>query len=63
MSVSNAVPFSKEWNLTMKEGTIFMGKIDVRTHEYLSDNKRFADTVNYCIYDGKQIIKPNVLIN
>ena len=48
-------------NLTMKEGMIFMGKKDARTHEYLSDNKRFADIVNYYIYDGKQIIKPDDL--
>lgn len=38
-----------------------MGKIDARTHEYLSDNKRFADIVNYYIYDGEQIIEPNQL--
>ena len=38
-----------------------MGKIDARTQEYLSDNKRFADIVNYYIYDGEQIIKPDDL--
>lgn len=38
-----------------------MGKIDARTHEYLSDNKRFADIVNYYVYDGEQIIEPDQL--
>ena len=38
-----------------------MGKIDTRTHEYLKDNTRFADIVNYYIYDGKQIIDPSKL--
>lgn len=38
-----------------------MGKIDARTYEYLRDNKRFADVVNYYIYDGNQIIKPDDL--
>ncbi|MBQ7706310.1 MAG: Rpn family recombination-promoting nuclease/putative transposase [Lachnospiraceae bacterium] len=38
-----------------------MGKIDARTHEYLSDNRRFADVINYYIYDGKQVVKPDDL--
>ncbi len=38
-----------------------MGKIDARTHEYLSDNVKFADIINYFIYNGEQIISPNQL--
>ncbi len=38
-----------------------MGKIDARTKKYLSDNKRFADIVNYYIYDGEQMVKPDDL--
>ncbi len=38
-----------------------MGKIDARTHAYMSDNRRFADVVNYLVYDGEQRIKPEQL--
>lgn len=38
-----------------------MGRIDAITHEYLSDNRRFADIVNYYVYDGEQIINPDKL--
>ena len=38
-----------------------MGKIDARTHAYMSDNIRFADVVNYLVYDGEQRIKPEQL--
>ena len=38
-----------------------MGKIDARTHAYMSDNRRFADVINYLIYDGVQRIKPEQL--
>ena len=44
-----------------KRDVIFMGKVDARTHEYLSDNNRFADIINYYIYNGEQIIKPDDL--
>ena len=48
------------WQIN-KRDVIFMGKVDARTHEYLSDNKRFADIINYYIYNGEQIIKPDDL--
>ena len=38
-----------------------MGKKDSITKRYLSNNKRFADIYNAYLYDGKQIIKPEVL--
>ena len=38
-----------------------MSKIDARTHEYLKDNSRFADIVNYYVYDGEQIVNPSKL--
>ena len=25
--------------------------------EYLSDNARFADTCNYCLFDGQEVIR------
>ena len=38
-----------------------MGKKDIVSDEYLSDNDRFADLCNYSIYDGEQVIKPEDL--
>lgn len=38
-----------------------MGKYDVETKKYMSDNRRFADAFNYLIYDGKPIIDPDAL--
>ena len=45
----------------LAEKGVWMGKIDARTHAYMSDNRRFADVVNYLIYDGEQRIKPEQL--
>ncbi len=38
-----------------------MGRIDVLTKEYMSDNEVFADAFNYFLYDGRQVIRPGRL--
>ena len=38
-----------------------MGKIDIKTNEYMRDATRFADVFNYYLYDGRQVIKPEKL--
>ena len=38
-----------------------MGKKDILSEQYLSDNDRFADLCNYFIYGGEQVIKPGDL--
>ena len=38
-----------------------MGKKDIATKKYMSDNVRFADVFNYAIYGGRQIIKHDML--
>ena len=45
----------------MDIGSIFMGKADVITNEYMSDNERFADVFNFFLYDGDQVIRPDKL--
>lgn len=39
-----------------------MGKTDVSTKKYMEDNSRFADIVNYSLFDGEQVIHPEQLI-
>ena len=34
-----------------------MNKTDLIMKNYLSDNNRFADIINYYLYDGRQIVK------
>ena len=36
-----------------------MGKVDILTKEYMSDNAVFADAFNYLLYDGKMGIQEN----
>ncbi len=38
-----------------------MGRIDIITNEYMSDNDRFADLFNFFLYNGKQVILPDML--
>ena len=38
-----------------------MGKVDVFTKEYMSNNVVFADAFNYFLYDGKQVVRPEKL--
>ena len=38
-----------------------MGNTDSRTCDYLKDNARFADVINYIIYGGNQVVKPDDL--
>ena len=38
-----------------------MGNIDKVTRQYLKDNAVFADIVNYSVFNGKQVIKPDDL--
>ncbi len=38
-----------------------MGDRNVVTKEYVRDNHVFADICNYCIYDGREVIKPEDL--
>ncbi len=33
-----------------------MGKMDIMTKEYMSDNKRFVDLFNYFLYGGREIL-------
>ena len=39
-----------------------MGKLDAVAKEYMSRNDRFADAFNFVIYDGRQVIKPDELV-
>lgn len=34
-----------------------MGRKDTLSTEYLSDNARFADICNYCLFDGQNVIR------
>ena len=38
-----------------------MGKLDILTKNYLSQNEIFADAFNYLIYDGESVIVPEEL--
>ena len=38
-----------------------MGMIDIEGKKYLSDSRIFADTFNYLLYNGNEIIKPDEL--
>ncbi|WP_155843229.1 hypothetical protein [Butyrivibrio sp. NC2002] len=38
-----------------------MGKKDILTKEYLSQNDVFADAFNYYLYNGVKVIKPDEL--
>ncbi len=38
-----------------------MGKIDTEAKSYLSNNERFCDVFNFCIYHGKSVITPDGL--
>ena len=38
-----------------------MGKTDIITKKYMEDNHRFADVVNYSIYDGEAVIEADQL--
>ena len=38
-----------------------MGLLDTEAKEYLSDNARFADAMNYYLYDGAPVIDPQKL--
>ncbi len=39
-----------------------MGKTDIKTNEYMTDNNRFADLFNFFLYDGEQVIVPENLM-
>lgn len=36
-------------------------EVDVKTKEYMRDNARFADVVNMKMYNGKQVVNPDLL--
>ncbi len=38
-----------------------MGKIDRELNHYFKDNRAFADMINLCVYDGKQVVLPQDL--
>lgn len=38
-----------------------MGKADIVTKKYMSDNKHFADAFNYYLYKGEKIIESELL--
>ncbi len=40
---------------------VYMGAIDVKAKEYMSDRARFADAFNFFIHGGKYEIKPDNL--
>ena len=33
-----------------------MGELDIRCAEYFEDNSRFADIMNFRLFDGKQVV-------
>lgn len=39
-----------------------LGRKDTISKKYMSDNVKFADAFNFYLYSGKQIIKPENLI-
>ena len=38
-----------------------MGRKDALTYNYMNDNSRFADIMNFYLYAGKQVIRPESL--
>ena len=38
-----------------------MGKADIECRKFMSDKAHFADVVNYYVFDGRQIVRPNAL--
>lgn len=38
-----------------------MGKLNNELNAFLEDNQEFADVVNLCIYQGKQVVLPEEL--
>ena len=38
-----------------------MGKVDAYSRMYLNNRYIFADAINYAVFDGRQIIKPEML--
>ncbi|MCD8195641.1 MAG: hypothetical protein LUE24_00470 [Lachnospiraceae bacterium] len=40
-----------------------MGKIDHELNHYFQDNRAFADIINLCVYDGRQVVLPQNLEN
>ena len=40
-----------------------MGKKDIVTKRYLSDNEKFADIFNYYLYNGRKVILPRMLVD
>lgn len=38
-----------------------MGKADIITKQYLTDNSVFADAFNFFLYNGKQVLQPDQL--
>ena len=40
-----------------------MGKIDTPTKKLMNNNVNAADLINYAVYGGKQVVKPNDLVN
>ena len=43
------------------ERRICLGRIDIEAKNYFSDSGRFADALNYCLYDGQPVIEPDKL--
>ena len=39
-----------------------MGKKDAVAKDYMRDPKIFADAFNYCLYRGREVIKPENLL-
>ena len=38
-----------------------MGNADIESKEFMRDNAHFADAVNYYVFDGRQIVRPDDL--
>jgi hypothetical protein len=38
-----------------------MGRADIECRKFMSDKAHFADVVNYYVFDGRQIVRPNAL--
>lgn len=39
-----------------------MSKKNTVSHDYMSDNRHFADAINYYIYNGRQVVLPEELV-
>lgn len=56
----NSNYYSKIENFT--NGGFYVGKKDISVKAWFKDNRRFADLFNGVCFEGKQVIKPDELV-